>query len=414
MVKATKKTAKATEGKAPRSLSKPRAGGADNLTEISGIGPKIHGQLNDMGIYHYDQIAEWKKPECDYVNAGLRFKGRIEREEWVKQAKALAKKATANKPAAKKTTAKKPAAAKAKTVKKAPAKKSASTSTSTGTGTGASANGASVAAASAASVPKVAAATQAPQSSKMHISDELAIEIGSMNKWYGDFHVLRDINLSVFKGERIVICGPSGSGKSTLIRCINRLEEHQKGKIVVDGIELTNDLKKIDEIRREVGMCFQHFNLFPHLTVLENCTLAPIWVRKESKSEAEKRAMHYLNKVKIPEQAAKYPGQLSGGQQQRVAIARSLCMEPRIMLFDEPTSALDPEMIKEVLDVMVDLAETGMTMLCVTHEMGFARKVANRVIFMDEGQIIEQNAPDQFFDNPKSDRTKLFLSQILH
>jgi len=235
-----------------------------------------------------------------------------------------------------------------------------------------------------------------------------------MNKWYGDFHVLRDINLTVYKGERIVICGPSGSGKSTLIRCINRLEEHQKGQIVVDGIELTNDLKKIDEIRREVGMCFQHFNLFPHLTVLENCTLAPIWVRKESKAQAEKVAMEFLEKVKIPEQANKYPGQLSGGQQQRVAIARSLCMEPRIMLFDEPTSALDPEMIKEVLDVMVDLAESGMTMLCVTHEMGFARKVANRVIFMDEGQIIEQNAPDEFFDNPQSDRTKLFLSQIIH
>ncbi len=249
---------------------------------------------------------------------------------------------------------------------------------------------------------------------KMEISDEIAIEISGMNKWYGDFHVLRDINLTVQRGERIVICGPSGSGKSTLIRCINRLEEHQKGKIVVDGIELTNDLKKIDEIRREVGMCFQHFNLFPHLTVLENCTLAPIWVRKTPKADAEAVAMKYLERVKIPEQADKYPGQLSGGQQQRVAIARSLCMEPKIMLFDEPTSALDPEMIKEVLEVMVDLAESGMTMLCVTHEMGFARKVANRVIFMDEGQIIEQNSPDQFFDNPKSDRTKLFLSQIIH
>jgi general L-amino acid transport system ATP-binding protein len=246
------------------------------------------------------------------------------------------------------------------------------------------------------------------------VTDDVAIQITDMNKWYGDFHVLRDIDLTVFKGEKIVICGPSGSGKSTLIRCINRLEEHQAGKIIVDDIELTNDLKKIDEIRREVGMCFQHFNLFPHLTILQNCTLAPIWVRKMPKAEAEEVAMEYLTRVKIPEQADKYPGQLSGGQQQRVAIARSLCMSPKIMLFDEPTSALDPEMIKEVLDVMVDLAEEGMTMLCVTHEMGFARKVANRVIFMDEGQIIEQNTPAEFFDSPKSDRTKLFLSQILH
>jgi general L-amino acid transport system ATP-binding protein len=243
---------------------------------------------------------------------------------------------------------------------------------------------------------------------------EVAIAISGMNKWYGEFHVLRDINLSVDKGERIVICGPSGSGKSTLIRCINRLEEHQKGQIVVDGIELTNDLKKIDEIRKEVGMVFQHFNLFPHLTVLENLTLAPIWVRKMPKKDAEEAAMKYLTRVKIPEQALKYPGQLSGGQQQRVAIARSLCMSPKIMLFDEPTSALDPEMIKEVLEVMVDLAESGMTMLCVTHEMGFARQVANRVIFMDQGQIIEQNSPKEFFESPKSERTKLFLSQILH
>jgi general L-amino acid transport system ATP-binding protein len=246
------------------------------------------------------------------------------------------------------------------------------------------------------------------------VSNEPAIEIAGMNKWYGDFHVLRDINLSVYRGERIVICGPSGSGKSTLIRCINRLEQHQTGRIVVDGIELTDDLKKIDEIRREVGMVFQHFNLFPHLTVLENCTLAPIWVRKMPKSEAERLAMKYLQRVKIPEQALKYPGQLSGGQQQRVAIARSLCMNPKIMLFDEPTSALDPEMIKEVLEVMVDLAQSGMTMLCVTHEMGFARQVANRVIFMDQGQIVEQNSPQLFFSNPKSERTKLFLSQILH
>ncbi len=250
--------------------------------------------------------------------------------------------------------------------------------------------------------------------SGMQISDEVAIHIIGMHKWYGEFHVLKDINLTVQRGERIVICGPSGSGKSTMIRCINRLEEHQRGQIIVDDIELTNDLKNIAEIRREVGMVFQHFNLFPHLTVLENCTLAPIWVRQTPKAEAEESAMKYLERVKIPEQAGKYPGQLSGGQQQRVAIARSLCMNPRIMLFDEPTSALDPEMISEVLDVMVSLAESGMTMLCVTHEMGFARKVANRVIFMDGGEIIEQNEPEEFFNNPQSDRTKLFLSQILH
>jgi general L-amino acid transport system ATP-binding protein len=249
--------------------------------------------------------------------------------------------------------------------------------------------------------------------SKMTISDNIAIQIQNMNKWYGTFHVLRDINLTVMEGERIVVCGPSGSGKSTLIRCINRLEEHQKGKIVVDGIELTGDLKKIDEIRREVGMCFQHFNLFPHLTILENCTLAPIWVRKMPKKKAEEVAMHFLERVKIPEQADKYPGQLSGGQQQRVAIARSLCMSPKIMLFDEPTSALDPEMIKEVLDTMIGLAEEGMTMICVTHEMGFARQVANRVIFMDAGQIVEQNEPEEFFRNPQSPRTQEFLSQIL-
>ena len=247
----------------------------------------------------------------------------------------------------------------------------------------------------------------------MQVSDEVAIQIIGMHKWYGQFHVLKDINLTVYRGERIVICGPSGSGKSTLIRCINRLEEHQQGDIIVDDIELTGDLKKIDEIRREVGMVFQHFNLFPHLTVLENCTLAPIWVRKMSKAEAEEIGMRYLERVKIPDQAYKFPGQLSGGQQQRVAIARSLCMNPRIMLFDEPTSALDPEMISEVLDVMVGLAESGMTMLCVTHEMGFARKVANRVIFMDDGEIIEQNEPEEFFNNPRSERTKLFLSQIL-
>jgi len=250
---------------------------------------------------------------------------------------------------------------------------------------------------------------------KMTVSEtDVAIDINEMHKWYGDFHVLKDINLRVMRGERIVVAGPSGSGKSTMIRCINRLEEHQKGTIMVDGIELTNDLKKIDEVRREVGMVFQHFNLFPHLTILENCTLAPIWVRKTPKKEAEDIAMHFLEKVKIPEQALKYPGQLSGGQQQRVAIARSLCMNPRIMLFDEPTSALDPEMIKEVLETMVSLAEDGMTMICVTHEMGFARQVANRVIFMDEGQIVEQNEPEAFFTNPQHERTKLFLSQILH
>jgi general L-amino acid transport system ATP-binding protein len=242
----------------------------------------------------------------------------------------------------------------------------------------------------------------------------VAVELTGVHKWYGEFHVLRDINLRVTKGERIVICGPSGSGKSTMIRCINRLEEHQQGRIVVDGVELTNDVKKVDEIRRDVGMVFQHFNLFPHLTVLENLTLAPIWVRKQPKGEAEEIAMHYLKRVKIPEQANKYPGQLSGGQQQRVAIARSLCMNPKIMLFDEPTSALDPEMVKEVLDTMVQLAEEGMTMLVVTHEMGFARQVANRVIFMDQGQIVEMNAPDAFFSNPQHERTKLFLSQILH
>ena len=246
------------------------------------------------------------------------------------------------------------------------------------------------------------------------LNTPVAVELVGVNKWYGDFHVLRDINLKVMGGERIVICGPSGSGKSTMIRCINRLEEHQKGKIFVDGVELTNDLKKIDEVRREVGMVFQHFNLFPHLTVLENCALAPIWVRKTPKQDAEDIAMHYLTRVKIPEQAGKYPGQLSGGQQQRVAIARALCMNPKIMLFDEPTSALDPEMVKEVLDTMVGLAEDGMTMLVVSHEMGFARQVANRIVFMDEGQIVEANVPEEFFNHPQHERTKLFLSQILH
>ncbi|MCP3871477.1 MAG: amino acid ABC transporter ATP-binding protein [Gammaproteobacteria bacterium] len=239
------------------------------------------------------------------------------------------------------------------------------------------------------------------------------IQIEGMHKWYGEFHVLKEINLTVSKGERIVVCGPSGSGKSTMIRCINRLEEHQRGKIIVEGTELTDDIKHIDQIRREVGMVFQHFNLFPHLTVLENCCLALIWVRKMPRREAEEIGMKYLERVKIPEQARKYPGQLSGGQQQRVAIARSLCMNPSIMLFDEPTSALDPEMIKEVLDTMIELAESGMTMICVTHEMGFAKTVANRVIFMDGGEIIEENDPEEFFSNPQHDRTKLFLSQIM-
>jgi len=243
---------------------------------------------------------------------------------------------------------------------------------------------------------------------------EPMILLQGVNKWYGQFHVLKDINLSVQPGERIVLCGPSGSGKSTTIRCINRLEEHQQGRIVVDGTELTSDLKHIEAIRREVGMVFQHFNLFPHLTVLQNCTLAPMWVRKMPKRQAEEIAMHFLQRVRIPEQAHKFPGQLSGGQQQRVAIARALCMKPKIMLFDEPTSALDPEMVKEVLDTMVSLAEDGMTMLCVTHEMGFARTVANRVIFMDRGEIVEQGEPHSFFSNPQNERTKLFLSQILH
>jgi len=245
------------------------------------------------------------------------------------------------------------------------------------------------------------------------VTDETMIEMRGVHKWFGQFHVLKGIDLTVYKGERIVICGPSGSGKSTLIRCINHLETHQRGQIIIDGTELSEDLKDIERVRSEVGMVFQHFNLFPHLTVLENLSLAPVWVRGMPRRDAEKVAREYLERVRIPEQADKYPGQLSGGQQQRVAIARSLCMGPRIMLFDEPTSALDPEMIKEVLDVMVELAEEGMTMLCVTHEMGFARTVANRVIFMDEGEIIEENAPSVFFDNPREERTKLFLSQIL-
>ena len=244
-------------------------------------------------------------------------------------------------------------------------------------------------------------------------TDKLMVELRDLNKWYGEFHVLKNINLEVKQGEKIVICGPSGSGKSTMIRCINHLEEHQKGDIVVSGIPLNEDIKNIEAIRKEVGMVFQHFNLFPHLTVLENCVLAPIWVKKMPRKEAEAQAMELLERVKIPDQALKYPGQLSGGQQQRVAIARSLCMNPDVMLFDEPTSALDPEMIKEVLDVMIELANEGMTMLCVTHEMGFAKTVADRVIFMDGGQIVEENEPHEFFNNPQHERTQLFLSQIL-
>ncbi|WP_298106476.1 amino acid ABC transporter ATP-binding protein [Bradyrhizobium sp.] len=245
------------------------------------------------------------------------------------------------------------------------------------------------------------------------MTTEPIVRVAGLNKWFGDFHVLRDIDVDVAKGERIVICGPSGSGKSTLIRCINALEEFQEGRIVVDGIELGPQLRRVDEVRREVGMVFQSFNLFPHLSVLENCTLAPIWVRHMPKRDAEAAAMKYLERVKIPHQANKYPGQLSGGQQQRVAIARALTMNPKVMLFDEPTSALDPEMVKEVLDTMVDLAKEGMTMLVVTHEMGFAREVANRVVFMDAGQIIETNTPANFFANPQHARSKLFLSQIL-
>lgn len=257
-------------------------------------------------------------------------------------------------------------------------------------------------------------ANELPDKNDKELQGEPILEIIEMHKWFGDFHVLKNINLTVHKGERIIICGPSGSGKSTLIRCINRLEEHQQGRIIVDGIELTNDLKNIEKIREEVGMVFQHFNLFPHLTILQNLTLGPTWVRKIPKAEAEETAMYYLEKVHIADQARKYPGQLSGGQQQRVAIARSLCMRPKVMLFDEVTSALDPEMIKEVLDVMIDLAREGMTMLVVSHEMGFAKSVAHRVLFVDEGEILEENSPVEFFENPQHERTKLFLSQILH
>ena len=404
----TRKTAPKT--KKPPRMAKPKQ--ADDLKRISGVGPKLEGVLNEMGIYKYAQIAKWTKPEVEYVDDYLKFKGRIDRDDWIGQCKAYAKEVAASAPA----KAKKPAAKKAKPAKAAASKTSASRSTTPKVRSKRAAPAKKAASAAPMMAAAMPAEAKAPKrSSGMTVSDtDVAVEITDMHKWYGDFHVLKDINLKVMRGERIVIAGPSGSGKSTMIRCINRLEEHQKGKIVVDGIELTNDLKKIDEVRREVGMVFQHFNLFPHLTIMENCTLAPIWVRKMPKKEAEEIAMHYLTKVKIPEQAHKYPGQLSGGQQQRVAIARSLCMNPRIMLFDEPTSALDPEMIKEVLETMVELAQEGMTMLCVTHEMGFARQVANRVIFMDEGQIVEQNEPVAFFDNPQHERTKLFLSQILH
>ncbi len=434
-----KKAKAAPTGVAPPKIKKPSV--LDDLTRIKGVGPVLQKKLHGMGVYKYSQIAVWKKNEVEWVDGFLNFKGRIDRDEWIPQCKAYAKevakaeKSAGTKPAARKTAAKKPAAPKNTKAGKArsasaakpksskqPAARSASLSgggkeaaapstavplVSASASNGSSANGTSTS--------EKAAATPKSSSGKMQVSQtDVAIDITDMHKWYGDFHVLKDISLRVMRGERIVVCGPSGSGKSTLIRCINRLEEHQKGTISVDGIELTNDLKKIDEVRKEVGMVFQHFNLFPHLTILENCTLAPIWVRKMPKKEADDVAMHYLERVKIPEQANKYPGQLSGGQQQRVAIARSLCMNPRIMLFDEPTSALDPEMIKEVLETMVGLAEDGMTMICVTHEMGFARQVANRVIFMDEGQIVEQNEPEQFFTNPQHERTKLFLSQILH
>lgn len=438
MAKNSKKTNAAVSGAKPEAMKKPT--NPDDLKRISGVGPVLEKKLNGFGVYKYSQIAVWKKANVEWVDNFLNFPGRIDRDDWIAQCKAYAKEvtkaeaaanktsdkassakskptaakkaATKSKPAAKSATAKKPDAKKS-APKKPAAKKTAAaaslvSSADTSAGSSASKNNGNGTAAKASAAPK-------SDSAKMQVSEtDIAIDISEMHKWYGDFHVLKDISLRVMQGERIVVCGPSGSGKSTLIRCINRLEEHQKGMISVDGIELTNDLKKIDEVRKEVGMVFQHFNLFPHLTILENCTLAPIWVRNMPKAEAEEIAMHYLTRVKIPEQANKYPGQLSGGQQQRVAIARALCMNPRIMLFDEPTSALDPEMIKEVLETMVGLAEDGMTMICVTHEMGFARQVANRVIFMDEGQIVEQNEPEEFFTNPQHERTKLFLSQILH
>jgi general L-amino acid transport system ATP-binding protein len=383
--------------KKPRTIRKPAR--PDDLKKISGLGARLESALNESGIYKYAQIAEWGDAEIAWMNDQLNLKGRIARDDWVGQCRRLVAESE-------------PEGAREVIGARKPARKGAVPGI---TQAPASGNGVRAPAPMAAEAGTATVAGHEKALHASHISEtDVAIEITDMHKWYGDFHVLKDIDLRVMRGERIVIAGPSGSGKSTMIRCINRLEEHQRGKIVVDGIELTNDLKKIDEVRREVGMVFQHFNLFPHLTIMENCTLAPIWVRKMPKKEAEEVAMHFLTKVKIPEQAHKYPGQLSGGQQQRVAIARSLCMNPRIMLFDEPTSALDPEMIKEVLETMVELAEDGMTMLCVTHEMGFARQVADRVIFMDQGQIVEQNIPSEFFDNPSHERTKLFLSQILH
>ncbi len=409
-------------GQAPETMRKPSS--PDNLKEISGIGPGIEEKLHKIGVWSFGQIASWSKKNVEFVNQNLSFSGRIEREEWIKQAKRLAKESTGTAGKTKKSKSGVLAAQAAREGRKQAAQERAGTadpktSVPSARRSETSASDSSISGGGAAMVSNtngsVNGASDVKSTEGMSVSaTEVAIEINNMNKWYGDFHVLRDINLKVMQGERIVVAGPSGSGKSTMIRCINRLEEHQKGQIVVDGIELTGDLKKIDEVRREVGMVFQHFNLFPHLTILENCTLAPIWVRKMPQREAEEIAMHYLERVKIPEQANKYPGQLSGGQQQRVAIARSLCMSPRIMLFDEPTSALDPEMIKEVLETMVSLAQEGMTMICVTHEMGFARQVANRVIFMDQGQIVEQNEPGEFFDNPQHERTKEFLSQILH
>ncbi len=401
-------------GEAPEKMRKPSS--PDNLKEISGIGPGIEEKLHKMGVWSFSQIAGWKKKNVEFVNQHLSFSGRIEREEWIKQAKRLAKSSGGS--GSKVSTSKSGvgAAQAAREGRKRAALERAGTAATKKSvpSAGAGGSGERAGIMSTAKGTTNGGGDAKPVEGMSVSATEVAIEINNMNKWYGDFHVLRDINLKVMQGERIVVAGPSGSGKSTMIRCINRLEEHQKGQIVVDGIELTGDLKKIDEVRREVGMVFQHFNLFPHLTILENCTLAPIWVRKMPQREAEEIAMHYLERVKIPEQANKYPGQLSGGQQQRVAIARSLCMSPRIMLFDEPTSALDPEMIKEVLETMVSLAQEGMTMICVTHEMGFARQVANRVIFMDQGQIVEQNEPGEFFDNPQHERTKEFLSQILH
>ncbi len=447
----------AVSGVKPEEMSKPA--NPDDLKRIKGVGAVLEKKLNGFGVYKFSQIAVWNKDNVEWVDNFLNFSGRIDRDEWIPQCKAFAEEAATAGDGS--SAGSKPAAKKADTRAKGSGTSSSTKSSDSNDGDKAKAATPNIGSTAKTTAPSAAlmsssepetkqqtdagdnaktksgakssasqaddsatangtggakmAATPNTESTKMQVSEtDVAIDIKDMHKWYGDFHVLKDISLRVMQGERIVVCGPSGSGKSTLIRCINRLEEHQKGMIAVDGIELTNDLKKIDEVRREVGMVFQHFNLFPHLTIMENCTLAPIWVRNMPKAEAEETAMKFLERVKIPEQAHKYPGQLSGGQQQRVAIARSLCMNPRIMLFDEPTSALDPEMIKEVLETMVGLAEDGMTMICVTHEMGFARQVANRVIFMDEGQIVEQNEPEEFFTNPQHERTKLFLSQILH